>query len=155
MWREEDLDPYAEMCADAEVMRYLASNPATRPEAWRNMAMMIGHWYLRGYGMWAVEEKTTGELVGRVGCWKPEAWPGFEIGWTLRSGFWGRGFATEAARAALAYAFNELNQSHVISLIHPENAASIRVAERIGEKLEGNTEIVGVPVLIYGIDRKS
>ncbi len=153
MWREEDLDSYAEMCADPKVMRYLAAKPSTRSDAWRNMALMIGHWHLRGFGMWAVEERASGELVGRVGCWKPESWPGFEIGWTLRSGFWGRGFATEAARASLKYAFNELDQPHVISVIHPENAASIRVAERLGEALEGTTEIAGVPVLIYGIDR--
>lgn len=153
MWREEDLESYAEMCADPEVMRYLASNPVTKPEAWRNMAMVIGHWHLRGYGMFAVEERASGELVGRVGPWRPDEWPGFEIGWTLRSKFWGRGFATEAARASLSYAFNELDQAHVISLIHPENAASIRVAERLGETVEGTTEIGGIPVLVYGIDR--
>jgi RimJ/RimL family protein N-acetyltransferase len=153
MWRDEDLEPYAEMCADPEVMRYLAAKPATRSEAWRNMAMMIGHWHLRGYGMWAVEERASGEMVGRVGCWEPEEWPGFEVGWTLRRGFWGQGFATEAARASLNYAFTKLDQSHVISLIHPENAASIRVAERLGETVEGKTEVSGMPVLVYGIDR--
>jgi len=154
MWREDDLEPYAEMCGDVDVMRYLASKPMTRSEAWRNMAMMIGHWHLRGYGMWAVEERASGELLGRVGCWCPEQWPGFEVGWMLRSKFWGRGFATEAARASLNYAFHELDQAHIISVIHPQNAASIRVAERLGEKLEGNTEIAGIPVLIYGVDRK-
>lgn len=154
MWREEDLESYAEMCADPEVMRYLASKPMTKSEAWRNMAMVIGHWHLRGFGMFAVEERATRELVGRVGPWLPDGWPGLEVGWSLRSKFWGRGFATEAARASINYAFTELDQPHVISLIHPENAASIRVAERLGETVEGATEIVGVKVRVYGIDRE-
>ncbi len=153
MWRESDAGPYAEMCADPEVMRYVGGKPMTGPEAWRNLAMVIGHWHLRGYGMWAVEERAGGDFVGRVGCWQPEGWPGFEVGWVLRRNFWGRGFATEAARASLDYAFDELGQTHVISVIHPDNRASIRVAERIGEKLEGETEVFGIKVLVYGIDR--
>ena len=155
MWRESDFEPYAEMCADPEVMRYIGvgGKPMNRAEAWRNLAMVIGHWHLRGYGMWAVEERASGELVGRVGCWRPEGWPGFEVGWILRRGFWGRGFATEAARASLDYAFGGLNQPHVISVIHPENRASIRVAERLGERLEGKTEVFGIEVLVYGIGR--
>jgi RimJ/RimL family protein N-acetyltransferase len=71
----------------------------------------------------------------------------------LGRNFWGKGYATEAARRALQFAFDDLNRSHVISLIHPDNKASIRVAERLGEKLEGNTELLGHDVLIYGIDR--
>src|SRR5262249_35970647 len=122
-FRESDLDAYAEMVGDAEVMRFIGSGvPLTRSEAWRNMAMMLGHWQLRGYGLWAVEERSGGELVGRVGYWEPEGWPGFEAGWMLRRAYWGRGFATEAARAALAHAFTAMGRTHVISLIRPENA---------------------------------
>ena len=84
MFRESDLDAYAEMCGDAEVMRYLGDGHTfTRAEAWRNMALVIGHWQLRGFGLWAVEERSTGLLAGRVGCWQPEGWPGFEVGWAL------------------------------------------------------------------------
>lgn len=103
--------------------------------------------------MWAVEERSSGEMVGRVGCWHPEEWPGFEVGWILRRNFWGRGFATEAARASLDYAFDELGRSHAISLIHPDNRASILMAERLGEKLEGKTAVFGIEVLVYGIER--
>jgi RimJ/RimL family protein N-acetyltransferase len=71
----------------------------------------------------------------------------------LRRACWGRGFATEAARAALAHAFTAMGKTHVISLIRPENAASIRVAERLGERPEGRTELFGKEVLVYGIDR--
>jgi RimJ/RimL family protein N-acetyltransferase len=72
----------------------------------------------------------------------------------LRRAYWGRGFATEAARAALNYAFSELQRPHVVSLIHPENMTSIRVAERLGERLEGRAQIFGIEVLVYGIHRE-
>lgn len=153
MWRESDFDDYAAMCADPEVMRYLGGKTFNRMEAWRHMAFLIGHWYLLGYGHWAVEEKSTGRLVGRIGFLNPADWPGFEIGWTLAREYWGKGYATEGARRALDYGFKELDKDHVISLIHPENSGSIRVAERLGEKLEGKTELLGHDVLIYGIER--
>ena len=153
MFRDSDTDAYAEMVADPEVMRFLGGKPVSRMEAWRNMAMIAGHWHLRGYGMWAVEERASGEMVGRVGCWRPEGWPGLEVGWTLRRACWGRGFATEAARASLDYAFETLNQTRVVSLIAPENIASIRVAERLGEKPGEDWEIQGKKVVIYGIER--
>ena len=92
-------------------------------------------------------------MVGRMGFLNPEGWPGFEVGWTLARECWGRGYATEGARRMLEYAFTEMGREHVISLIHPENVNSIRVAERIGETVEGQTEVMGVPVLIYGISR--
>ncbi len=156
MWREEqDFDRYAQICADPEVMRYLTpqGKTLTRAEAWRQMAFLVGHWQLRGYGHWVVEEKASGNLVGRIGFLNPEGWPGFEIGWTLARESWGKGYATEGARRALRYAFTEMGREHVISLIHPENRNSIRVAERLGEKLEGETDVVGIRVLIYGISR--
>jgi RimJ/RimL family protein N-acetyltransferase len=152
-FRDTDIDDYSDMCADAEVMRFIGGKTLTRHEAWRSMAMVLGHWVLRGYGLWAVEEKGSGRLVGRVGCHYPEGWPGFEVGWALARPFWGKGFATEAAQAALNYAFTALNQRHVISLIDKENLRSIRVAERIGETLEGETELLGRTVWIYGIHR--
>jgi RimJ/RimL family protein N-acetyltransferase len=155
MWREADFEEYAELCADAEVMRYIGGKIFDRTEAWRHMASMIGHWYLRGYGIWAVAEKDSQRLVGRIGCINPAGWPGFEVGWTLKKEFWGKGYATEGARRALKYAFNELGKPHVISLINAENKASIRVAERLGETLEGTTTVFGTEVLVYGIDRKS
>lgn len=154
MFRESDTDAYAEMVADPEVMRFLGGPMMSRPEAWRNMAMVLGHWHLRGYGFWAVEEKESGELAGRVGCWQPEGWPALEVGWTLRRRFWGRGYATEAARASMSYAFNELNQTRVVSLIAPENVNSIRVAERLGEKPDGEWDIFGKRVIIYAVGRE-
>ena len=79
MWRESDIDAYAGMCADPLVMRYLGPGKTmTRHEAWRSMAFFIGHWQLRGYGHWAVEEKATGTMIGRIGFLNPEGWPAFE-----------------------------------------------------------------------------
>ncbi len=153
-FREEDLDAYAAICADAEVMRYLGDGRAlSRADAWRQMALIIGHWVLRGYGLWAVEERATGALVGRLGFFNPEGWPGFELGWMLRRASWGRGYATEGAGRALAHAFTEMGRDHLISLIRPDNRASIRVAERLGEQLERRVDLYGHEALVYGIDR--
>ena len=155
MWREEDFEQYAAITADAEVMRYLGEGrPLSRGDAWRQMAFVVGHWHLRGYGMWAVEEAATGRLAGRIGFLNPEGWPGFELGWTLGREFWGRGYATEGARRALEFAFTELGRDHVISLIRPDNKPSVRVAERLGERLEGTVEVFGADALVYGIGRE-
>jgi RimJ/RimL family protein N-acetyltransferase len=155
MFEQSDLEDYASMCGDAEVMRYLGDGtPLSRAEAWRNMALVMGHWSLRGFGLWAVEERSTGCLVGRVGCWQPEGWPGLEVGWTLRREFWGRGYATEAGRTALEYAFSQLGQSRVISLIHPSNGPSIAVALRLGMRRDHESELMGRPVVVYGIRQR-
>jgi RimJ/RimL family protein N-acetyltransferase len=155
MLRASDFDAYAEMCADPEVQRYVGDGkPMARPMAWRNLATMVGHWSLRGYGLWAAEERSSGVLVGRIGFWNPEGWPGFELGWILRRSCWGRGYATEGARAALQYAFTQLGQPQVISLIQPANAASIRVAQRLGERLLETIELMGKPALVYRITRE-
>lgn len=154
MWRETDLDDYAALTSDPLVMRFLPpGTPFTRGDAWRSMAFFIGHWHLRGYGHWAVEEKSSGRMIGRIGFLNPDGWPGFEIGWTLAHHAWGKGYATEGGSRALRYAFEDLDQPHVISLIHPENTPSMRVAERLGEKPEGTATIGQWDVLVYGIDR--
>lgn len=156
MLREEDFEEYAAMVADAEVSRYLGEGkPLSRGDAWRQMAFILGHWQLRGYGMWAVEEAATGRLAGRIGFLYPEGWPDFELGWTLAREFWGCGYATEGARRALDFAFEEMERDHVVSLIRPDNTASIRVAERLGESLEGSVELFGGEALVYGITRET
>jgi RimJ/RimL family protein N-acetyltransferase len=153
-FRDDDLDAYAAICADPEVMRYLGDGKTLeRAEAWRQIALILGHWHLRGFGLWAVEERTTGQLVGRIGFFQPEGWPGFELGWMLRRTAWGRGYATEGAARALAHAFTAMGREHVISLIRPANRASIRVAERLGERLERRSTLFGQEALVYGVDR--
>src|SRR6185437_15751902 len=149
-----DFEALAALHADPEVMKYLGDGkPKARAETWLAMASYLGHWELRGYGLWAVEEKATGRFIGRIGLLNPEGWPGFEIAWTLARDRWGNGFATEGAKAALDHAFSVLKRDHVISLIHPDNVNSIRVAHRIGEKLEGQVPLMGVMRSVYGIRR--
>ena len=154
MYRLGDFEDHFKLCADPNVMRYLlGGKPLSRLEAWRHMAFLVGHWELLGYGYFVAEEKASGRFVGRIGFTNPEGWPGFELGWTLAPEFQGRGFATEGAQRLLEYAFNEMGKDHVISVIHPDNKPSIKVAERLGEKLEGSEDVAGVQMLIYGVDK--
>ena len=144
--REDDLDAWAALHADFEVMRWLGRERALdRDEAWRELAYLLGHWELRGFGQWVLERLDTGELVGRAGLYLPEGWPGLEVGWTLARPSWGKGFATEAGHASLDWAFAELDTDHVISLIAPGNERSRRVAERLGETYEGRTRDARAP----------
>lgn len=153
-FRNADLDAFAAMTADDEVMRYIGTGVTlSRSDAWRSMAGVLGHWQLLGYGMFAVEEKATGALVGRVGFLDPPGWPGFELGWLLAREHWGRGYAFEAAKAARDYAFGPLDRDRLISLIRPGNERSVRVAERLGEKLAGEVELLGSKALLYELRR--
>lgn len=151
MLQASDFEEYAAMHADPEVTRFTARAPLSRSQAWDHMARFIGHWHIRGFGLWAVEDLASGRLAGRVGFHQPEGWPGFELAWTIGREFWGRGYATEAAARALQFGFNELGRDHIISLIDPENTASIRVAERLGETLEGEAVVNGYKLRVYGI----
>jgi RimJ/RimL family protein N-acetyltransferase len=151
-----DLEPYCSMCSDPEVMRFVGDGRTlSRTDAWRHIALFLGTWQLRGYGMWAVEDKATGRFVGRVGYLHPEGWPGIELAWALARSYWGRGLASEAAQACLKHGFVSCGFEHVIHLIHPENRKSIAVAERLGAKPEGSTVIFGQPALTYGIRRSA
>ena len=139
-WRDEDLDAYAAMMADPEVMRFLGGVQA-RQDAWRSMASMVGHWVLRGFGAWAVERKSDGVLLGRAGIQRPEGWPASEAVWTLGREHWGRGYATEAAKASLAYAFKTMALPKVVSYIDAENFASQNVAKRLRYTRGGSTTL--------------
>lgn len=154
-FRESDIDAYAAMGADPEVMAFLSADGGllSRADSWRQMAMMLGHWELRGYGTWVVEERDTGELVGRVGLHNPEGWPDRELGWTIARKFWGRGYAAEAARASIAHAFETLGWTHLVSLIHPDNHRSARLAERLGYRIHGTAEIRGLHLTMYRLDK--
>ena len=149
-FRSEDLDAYAAMSADPEVMRYLGTGvPLSRMDAWRSMAGILGHWKLLGYGMWALELKSSGEFIGRAGFLDPPGWPDFELGWVLGRPYWGHGYASEAATRARDYAFAELGRDKFVSLIRRGNDRSIRVAEKLGARLAGEVELLGSPALVY------
>lgn len=145
-----DVPAYAAMCADAEVMRWIANGqPQTPEDAWRSLAVFLGHWQLRGYGMWALEQRSTYALLGRVGFIDPPGWPGFELGWLLAREHWGHGYAREAAAAALQHAFTVLQRERVISLIRPQNRRSIALAEALGYRLAERIELMGGEALVY------
>lgn len=153
-FRQDDIEAFSAMCADPEVMRFLSADGAvlSRADAWRQMAMLLGHWQLRGYGMWALEELSTGSFVGRLGLHFPEGWPDREIGWALARGFWGQGLATEAAQAVVEHAFCDLGWSHLISLIMTDNKRSMGVAERLGAKVAGTYPLHGLPHHVYRLE---
>src|SRR6478735_3153314 len=97
-FRPDDFEAYAPIMADPTVTQFLGDGrPLSRSEAWRQMAMIVGHWALRGFGLWAVEERASGRLVGRIGCQEPEGFPAFEIGYVLAREAWGKGYAREGA----------------------------------------------------------
>lgn len=112
--------------------------PKPAHQVWRNIAMLMGHWEIRGYGFWAVEEKATGTYVGRAGPWFPLGWKEPEIGWTLMPSATGKGYATEAAMAARAHAYarDGLGWDTAISQIDPKNDPSKAVATRLGATYE-------------------
>ena len=153
MLHDSDFEEYYELHKDPEVTRYTTRTHMNRLDAWRHLDIVVGHWHLRGFGMWGMFEKETGRLCGRVGFHQPDGWPDFELGWTLGRAFWGKGYATEGAQRCLRFAFEEMRRDHLISLIDPANVASIKVAERIGETLQGEVTIGDPRMLVYGIRR--
>lgn len=156
-FRKSDIEDYAALNADPEVLRYLGGGPEPwdRFRSSRHMAFLLGHWQVWGSGTWAAEHRETGAFIGMVGFSEPEGWPGCELAWTLARRAWGHGYATETARAALDYAFTVLKRERVISLIQPDNRASIRVAERLGERLQDRINHFGREMLRYGLDRET
>ena len=122
-------DAFASVYTDAEQSKFIGG-PLSIDDAWRRMALFVGHWALRGYGIWVLENKETGGFVGWSGLWFPKEFPGQEIGWTLLPAFRGKGFAREAGLRARAYAYDTLKWNTVISLIHVDNTPSKRVAEK-------------------------
>lgn len=153
-FREADATALFEISQEPEVVRFVGDRHVpTLQEAWRMVAGWIGHWALRGYGHWAIEERESGRFIGRAGIINPAEWPGPEVGYLLGREWWGRGYATEAAQAAMDWGFREIGFSDLISLIDPQNLRSVAVATRLGEVLRGETEIIGHHVLVYGITR--
>lgn len=116
----------------ADARSHFVGGPKTADQTWRMLATEIGHWPLRGYGRFSVEEKSSGAFVGIIGPWNPHGWPEAELGWDLMNGFEGRGYATEAALAARDYAYSTLGWTTAISLVAYGNDGSARVAQRLG-----------------------
>ena len=135
--------------ADPECTRYTFRRALTEAASWRAMASMAGHWDLRGYGPYAVEEKATGTVLGTVGPWYPLEWPEPEIKWALARRHQGKGYASEAVRAVQRMAHECLPDLALISLIDRQNAPSIRLALAVGATLERELEFAGGPFHLY------
>jgi RimJ/RimL family protein N-acetyltransferase len=153
---ERDFEPWARAMADERTVRFTGGQVMDRASAWRNMASLIGHWAIRGYGSFSVEHRATGEWVGRVGPWFPEGWPAPEIGWTIAPEHWGKGYATEAGRAAIDYAFATLEWQRVIHVILVGNERSVAVAKKLGSRFvatqQGLPGVTDQDVEIYAQD---
>ena len=127
---EADLDAVAAFYASDRSR--MVGGPMTRLDAWRALASILGHWHLRGWGRWVLEDRATGRPAGIVGLHAPEGWPEPEIGWTVFDGFEGQGVAHEAALAARRYAYGPARWTTAISLVDPANARSAALAHRMG-----------------------
>lgn len=155
-WREEDVEPYARMCADPEVMLYLPGT-LTPEESRQQVERFVRHWEERGFGLWAIEERASSEFIGFVGLVYQDDWPvgehKVEVGWRLDRRFWGRGLATEGAVESLRYGFGRLKLPRIISICDPRNAASRRVMGKAGLTFRGEACWRGYEDVWYAADR--
>jgi ribosomal-protein-alanine N-acetyltransferase len=171
----DDLDELAAIYGDPDVRHYFPEGTLNREETKEELEWFIDVYYARyGYGLWATVDKGTGEFIGRCGLipWTillsptgelalggtgdhpvgPEG-SEVEVAYMLAKRSWGRGLATEAATAIVAYGFEQLDLERLICLIDPENVASMRVAEKIGMTLDGNVELDGERFPLYSVRR--
>ncbi len=146
---ETDLDGWAAFDADAQATQFFGG-PKSRSASWELMATVAGMWVLRGCSLFSVIEKSSGRWVGRIGPWTPEGATA-EIGWAVLPSAWGRGYATEGARAAIDWVIDTLGWTQINHCIDAENAASIAVAERLGaQRLRAEHDDRGKLVQVYG-----
>ena len=161
-WRESDLEPFARLNADPEVMRYFPA-PLSREQSDAMVDRLSGHIEAEGWGMWALERRDTGEFIGFTGLGVPRQvlpfQPCVEVGWRLAATAWGHGFATEAAREALRVGFDELGLTEIVSFTAVPNMRSRAVMERLGmvrdaaEDFDHPAVDVGHPVRRHVLDR--
>jgi RimJ/RimL family protein N-acetyltransferase len=147
-WRESDVAAlHAFYCDPLSVQIY--GGPVSLDDAWRRIALILGHFEIRGYGLWALEEKSGGAFVGFGGLWFPHGWSDVEVGYGIAPEHRGKGFATEAAAAARDYGYGRLGLDRVVSYIQPDNRASIRVAEKLGARPSGSFLMKDLPHTVY------
>ncbi|WP_294226384.1 GNAT family N-acetyltransferase [uncultured Shimia sp.] len=145
--RESDLDVIATFFADERSA--FVGGPKNRAESWRVISGALGHWALRGYGMWLVADKVTDAPIGGVGFLNPEGWDEAELGWHVFNGHEGQGYAYEAAAAAKSYGAANFGIPAPISYIAPANTRSVTLAKRLGASYERDGEVLGNACHIY------
>lgn len=157
----EDFPNSAAMWADPKVTQYIGGRPLTEEESWARFLRYIGHWRLLGFGYWVAEEKATGDFVGEIGFadYKRDLEPSLkgvpEIGWVLASHAHGKGYATEAVRAAVEWGDARFPAARTACIIAPENVASIRVAVKCGYREIQRATYKGHPTMMFVRDRST
>lgn len=153
--RIEDFAAVAKMWADPRVTQYIGGRPSTGELSWARLLRYAGHWALLGFGYWAIEDRATGAFAGELGFadYHREIDPTLdgvpELGWVLSPDFFGRGYATEAARAATHWGDTHFGTARTACLIHPGNVASIRVAEKLGFRETARPSYNGEQTILF------
>jgi RimJ/RimL family protein N-acetyltransferase len=158
-WSKDDLDELAAIFAEPAVWHFPFKRGLTRQETERFLDRQIAHWETHGFGCWAVEVKGDGHLAGYIGLsipeWLPQVLPAVEVGWRLHHRIWGRGLATEGGRASLGHGFDQLGLERIIAIVMPDNAASLRVAAKLGMGvvMETRDAVREVPLQVHEITK--
>ncbi|MFQ3615514.1 MAG: GNAT family N-acetyltransferase [Cyanobacteriota bacterium] len=153
-FQPDDLDALAALYAKPDVMRYVGHGVRTREETQTGLHRMMAHWQAHGFGMWKLIEKGTGAFVGRAGLIYLDSTPEIEVGYALDRPFWGRGLATEAARASLQFGFDTLELERIVAIARPENRASQRVMQKLGMTYEKDAFYYNCEVVYWAIARR-
>ena len=153
--RESDLVVQAQMLGDPEYVRHLGGHTLSREESWRKILCGVGLWPLFGFGYWSVERREDGAYLGQVGFadFKRDMTPSIEglpeMGWLLAPSAQGQGYASEAVAGALDWAREALAGREIVAIIDPDNAASIRVAEKAGFSIREPASYRDAPILLF------
>ena len=152
--RREDFEPYARIMGAREVGYWFPKGDGyTREESEKSLNAILKHWSKHDFGIWAITDKTNGVLIGRCGLNFIDETSEVEVDFVLAPNSWGKGYGTEAAKAALEYGFQKLNLQNIIALAKPENIASRRVIEKIGMQFKRNAEYWGITCVYYSISK--
>jgi RimJ/RimL family protein N-acetyltransferase len=149
---EKDNDSYSQLMQNSGVVRFLDNgNTLNTFESWHHLSMLLGHWVFKGFGCYAIEEKLSRKFIGKVGLYSPHQWPGIELTWLIDPHFQNKGFAFEAAQLVINSSFKNKLCNELISIIHPENLNSIKLAQKLGMTLLDSQKITDNPSLFYQI----
>ena len=153
-WRKEDFRPYHAILSQPEVHKHFGPTPMNAEEAWRRLTSFVGGWHFLGFGMWAVEEKRTGKLLGLVGlfnAWRdlePEFGEEPEMGWIFATETHGQGLASEACKAVIDWSEANLEPTPVWAIVAPANEPSLRLAAKLGFERVHETPYHGEPTVV-------
>jgi ribosomal-protein-alanine N-acetyltransferase len=153
---EQDIDPLHQILIGKDVLRYFPkTDPPQRERVERMVSSLLKHWEEYGYGLWAVESRSTGRLMGRCGLQYLPEMEEVEVDFILGREFWGQGFAAEAGRTGVRYGFEELGVESIVGIVHLENRASQRVLEKLGMTLKKRAQYFGMDCYQYSVDRSA